>query len=415
MTLGHTNFFAPYESVSASHENQLTRALLVVLRYSPMAHESWLRLVAPERRLHALPKPEFATQRQRVLANDVELPEGEGVTGVSVWLAPDARPITTSVEPSSRQQILDGIITYGSELVVVVENKIGWGGVTEQPHKINLHGSAVVFEPNPRAVRWQDLLGVFVDLVDRDLVSGAERLILEDFFDVVEAHFPQIGPFSTLSRCGDQRFRLERRLDFIQEEVLQVDTGKGLGWRDIKNTPKIAMAWLGLAEDNSAVRLCMYPGDTLGQARHLYGDASSVGALIALRSEGWRVEPNFHWGFTAGGYAWTKTPVSVDEYCRYWIDRIAGTHELGRSEWEPYWTRLQADRIVEPSGKEAFDAEFTRSHRQKANPRPGLFCEYVWPLADAKRLDTQGRFVPAVRERVNQVLSALRVPNAGSV
>ncbi len=32
----HLNFFIPYENAPAGHENQLTRALLVVLRYSPM-------------------------------------------------------------------------------------------------------------------------------------------------------------------------------------------------------------------------------------------------------------------------------------------------------------------------------------------------------------------------------------------
>ena len=30
----HLNFFVPYEKAAAWHENQLTRALLVVLRYS---------------------------------------------------------------------------------------------------------------------------------------------------------------------------------------------------------------------------------------------------------------------------------------------------------------------------------------------------------------------------------------------
>ena len=36
------NFFQPFERLRANHENQLTRALLVVLRLSPIAHECWL-------------------------------------------------------------------------------------------------------------------------------------------------------------------------------------------------------------------------------------------------------------------------------------------------------------------------------------------------------------------------------------
>ena len=38
------NFFEPWER-AANHENQLTRALLVLLRYCPIAHQAWLSLV----------------------------------------------------------------------------------------------------------------------------------------------------------------------------------------------------------------------------------------------------------------------------------------------------------------------------------------------------------------------------------
>jgi len=411
----HLNFFAPYERIAASHENQLTRALLVVLRYSPMAHQAWLHLVAPDKHLHDLSKAEFATQRERILAADTEIPEGEAVPGISVWLAPDATQVTSRIEASDRQQVLDGIVTYGNDLVVVIENKVAWGGVTEQPNRINLHGSPVVFEEKPRSVTWQKLLGALSDLVERDLVSGAERLVIGDFLDLVEEHFPLIGPYSTLMRCGSQRFRVERRLDTIQGEAVGTDESKELGWRDISGTPKIFMAGLLFDSDDSTVCLHMYPGDTLGQSRAFYSDIAAVDAVLALQSDGWSVEPNFHWGFMATGYAWTKTLQSVEEYCAYWIKEIGVTRELSRSEWETYWAKLEAARIVEPAGKEKFDAEFTRSQRQKTHPRPGLFCGYKWPLSEAQSLDAHGKFVEKVRARLNQMLTALRAPSvAGS-
>ena len=51
---------------------------------------------------------------------------------ISVWLAPDAAQDSTPIKDSDRQQVLDGIVNYGNGLVVVIENKIGWGGVTER-------------------------------------------------------------------------------------------------------------------------------------------------------------------------------------------------------------------------------------------------------------------------------------------
>jgi hypothetical protein len=375
-----------------------------------MAHQAWLHLISPSLCLHQLPKAQFTTQRQRVLSGRSDSTESDAIPGISVWLAPDAVKVYAAVETSDRQQVLDAIISYGSELVVVVENKISWCGHTAHPYRINLHGAPVKFEEQPRSVKWQDVLATLSDLVERDLVYGAERLLISDFLDLVDEHFPQIGPYSTLARCGAHRFRLERRLDAVQGLVVGVDEGKTQGWRNIAGSKKIFMAWLGLASDDATVSLRMYPADTLGQARAFYGDPESVSAVLALRSEGWLVEPNFHWGFMATGYVWTETPLSVDEYCAYWVRQIAETYELPRSDWDSYWSKLEADHIVKSPDKEAFDQEFTASQRQKVHPRPGLFCEYSWPLSDAARLDDRGLLVTNVRNRVNQLLSALRSP-----
>jgi len=412
MISDHINVFTPYENAAAWHENQLTRALLVVLRYSPLAHETWLGLVAPSKHLHELPKARFVLQRGRVLDIDVEVPEGEMVPGISVWLAPDAAQDTAPVEDSVRQQVLDGIITYGNDLVVVIENKIGWGTITEQPRRINRHGSPVKFDNAISSVKWQRLLERFFDLIERDLVSGAERLLITDFFDFVEQHFPLIGPYSTLGRCGNNEFRVERRLDFIIGHAMGTDAGKTRTERHVSGTTKLAEAWLEFSSDHSAICLKMYPGDTLAQARALYSEQHAVDALLELRTVGWRVEPNFHWGFMTTGYAWTKTPLQTQDYCIYWVNEIRATRELSRAEWDSYWTKLESAGIVETAGRELFDEHFTASNRMKAHPRPGLFCQYAWNLADARISDESGKFVDEVRTRINQMLAALKAPLA---
>lgn len=237
--------------------------------------------------------------------------------------------------------------------------------------------------------------GLF-DLVERDLVSGAEGLLISDFFDLVEEHFPLIGPYSTLARCGDNRFRVERRLDTILGEVVGTDVGKAKRERYLPGNAKNAQAWLEFSSDNSAVCLNMYPGDTLTRSRALYGDRSALDAVLALRSVNWCVEPNFHWGFMATGYAWANTPLEVEKYCDYWVHEIGATRELSRPECETYWVKLESAKIVEADGKKAFDAHFTGSKRLKVHPRPGLFCQYRWKLADAQSSDAAGKFVEKV-------------------
>jgi hypothetical protein len=60
------NFFEPWESLPPNHENQLTRALLVVLRCCPIAQQAWLSLIESGLVLHELPPPAFDTQRSTI-------------------------------------------------------------------------------------------------------------------------------------------------------------------------------------------------------------------------------------------------------------------------------------------------------------------------------------------------------------
>ena len=51
------NFFEPYESLPPTHENQPTRAFLVVLKLVPIAHAVWLRMVSDADEGGAKPLP----------------------------------------------------------------------------------------------------------------------------------------------------------------------------------------------------------------------------------------------------------------------------------------------------------------------------------------------------------------------
>lgn len=408
------NFFQPYEHIPASHENQLTRALLVVLKYSPTAHSTWLSMIAPEHQLPNLPKAEFATQKKHIQIETSELSDDEWIRGLSVFLTPDKpdpEGMKGSVEDSDRKQILDGIVSYGSELVLVIENKVTSNADPYQALTITTHEMQVRFDPKPRALRWADLITAFVNLIELNLVAGAERLLVDDFLALVDEHFPQIGPYSLLSHCNGGRFRVERRLDAVIEQATGCDSGKARGWRNFQGTRTIFMAHLGYDDSPSKqITLSMYPGDTLGQSRALYGDPEAVDNVLALRQDGWAVEPNFHWGFMAPGYAWMDSGLETDAYCEYWVKNIGNTGQKTDSEWEIYWRKLQQEKVVLADGKQSFDEHFTLTDRKTASPRPGLKCLYTWNLDEAESLDSTGEFVVAVKAQINNMLAALHEP-----
>lgn len=412
------NFFAPYESLAPGHENQLTRALLVVLRYSPLAHAAWLRFVAPELRIEELPPARFRTQRAQLLHAKPASTSDEGVIrGISVWLAPDPRQHHAPVGKTDRRQILDGVVEYGDALVVAIENKVHAGEPTVQPTSINADGAAVEFDPHVRSVAWQALLESLADLSLRGLVAGAEQKVIDDFLAFAEHHFPQVGPYSTLRRAAGSLRRVERRLDAVlaaatgvQERARQDAVSRLLPEREDEAQRCVDLVFLDLHPDGSRVCLRMYPGDTLSQAKVLYKRAAAARGLLDM--PGWKVRTNYHWGFITTGYCWAHGTITAHDYIEHWIGAIRETSAVPRERWDSEWARLEALGIVAARDHADFQRHFIDTRISKATPRPGLCCEFSWPIEDATVLDDRGGFVDAVRAEIAALLRQLDEPCA---
>ena len=150
----------------------------------PLAHATWLRMVAPTLHLEkSLPPAEFRTQDSRLVRQQKkrEQEDDEAIRGISVLLAPDPTQPAAPVAATDRRQILDGIIEYGSSLVIAIENKIRSGIKTNQPSSINIGNAVVKLDEKVRTVAWQELLEAFADLSSRSLVTGGEQKILDVF------------------------------------------------------------------------------------------------------------------------------------------------------------------------------------------------------------------------------------------
>jgi len=116
------NYFEPYQWLPPHHENQLTRAAIVVLKLSPMAHAAWLRRVEARLALHELPPVDWRVQRRDIVPVDVE--DAEGLRVISVFISGERVDAGGDVAVSERGQVLDAIALYGRELAIVIENKV---------------------------------------------------------------------------------------------------------------------------------------------------------------------------------------------------------------------------------------------------------------------------------------------------
>lgn len=411
MTSDQLNFFSPFERLPPNHENQLTRALLVVLRLSPAAHATWLRFVAPERQLQYLPVGKFRTQR-RVLHQ--ASPDAESADLVSVFLAPE-QPLSGAgiVTESDRGQVLDAIIDYGGELLVVVENKIVPAEAT-QALKLNPKGGPVsIGGKEVVVVIWREVLDALIALRERRLVGGTEDALVDDFLTYVEDHFPELGPFRTLRLCHGNEFRLRRRLRQILAQGTGADATINNYGPHIEATAGDVIgsdAYL-LVDSDSGIELALYPADTLSQARNFYANASAVAGLRELSSEsGWEAVPRFHFGHFERGYCWTCNTIDLDHYLDIWVDRISSEGMVPREEWLRYWAWLENERIACPHDWPEFERHFVNTNRQMASPRPGISLSRRWPLSEAEELDDRGKFAKQVADALDHALTRLGQP-----
>ena len=136
----HLNAFLPYER-SAGHEDQLTRAAMVLMRLVPQVHDSFLRLVAGGRCLKDLGPGKFDMQTARVSeAKDFD-------ELISVFLTPDdSSAAAESGDPiveEPRRQRLDGVLRHSDvvDVVVVIETKLALGADDWQARRLDFGGA----------------------------------------------------------------------------------------------------------------------------------------------------------------------------------------------------------------------------------------------------------------------------------
>jgi hypothetical protein len=375
-----------------------------------------LRLVAPDRALHELGRASFRTQQGRILDSGARAPE-ERIPGISVIQAADVEAISGDVVDSDRRAIYDGVITYGDDLVIVIESKLdGWVS-DRQAREINRHEANIEFDPRPRPISWREVLDALSDLVDgdRSLVGGAEKALIEDFLEFCQRHFPALLPFSSLRRCAGDPQRIIRRLAAIISTIA-LDPQDADGHKlMLPGRASVERVYLDVdASDTDPagrVSVWMFPADTLGQARAVWPHPEKVRALQDLTGTGWDISPNMHFTYLGTGLVDTRGSLTTQEYMAYWQEHIGETGALKPDKWNEYWQHLVAAGIADPGDRGNFDAKFTDTkNRHNAVPCPGLVCGKGWTRSAAEHADDEGRLDETVRDTINEMLRALGEP-----
>lgn len=414
----HANVYEPFQSRSPGHEDALTRAFLIVLRAVPVAHAAWLSLVrrghleadqtprhadgrVPE--LYDLPVWAIDTQTQRV-SEDVG-------RVISVLQTDEPYFLERDLKASTRNQVLDGTVTYGDELTIVVENKLAHGKVWEGQLEVNVPGG-VEHDPRLSCVQWRDVVQSWARLLQVGALAPAEQVLVGDFLDFTERYFPRLQPFATVRMCGHDRFRLERRARWILEatKLAPVERAAGWGWyldlpKDVGNVA-IRVALIPHVDEKPRLELQVAPADKVQQARRFH-ERITLADLRQLEQRGWVVEPNFHLSFMQSHVFYGSGTASIEDYVEFWTAHTQLIGRVPRANWDTVWAELRAAEIVSDGDRAAFDRAFTATARSFAVSVPGYLLRWSVPLREAADLDDREQLAPrlaAEAEAMGKVL-----------
>ncbi|RLA53625.1 MAG: hypothetical protein DRR42_04200 [Gammaproteobacteria bacterium] len=412
--MDHLNFFNPYESKPGYHEDNLTRAYLVVLKYSSHAFFTFIEYCRSNDKTSSEEMPismndyleqpwDIDTQR----AN----PEINANYLVSVLITDSQIETTgTCIQPSERNAIYDGIITFGGDLTIVIENKPRSANVwfdQLNPSRQNLADYTVVYSA-PIVLEWKMIINQLNHLLGLPTMSGPEKMIIEDFLSFVDENFAYLNPFDSFHQCKGNYELLNRRILNLLKSVVQDENNVGYhrNWGNFIQTPYRQIQQIGLIlnkdEKDYCIELSLYFGDTQRQAIEFY---SSNPSINHLKSNEWSHSPNFHVSYMSSGLVGFDSDDSED-YLRFWEKNVGQICQQKREDVPHYLARLESESVIQltEETKEQLNNKFFNTERQTLNICPGFVIIHTINSTDAEELDKQGKLKHVLIEKIKEGL-----------
>ena len=429
--MSHINYFEPYESKSAHHEDQLTRAFMVILRYVPSAllifYDSVVNVISkkalekdtsidlPSISQIDLSNLNFETQTQNI--NDTFKTNKI----ISVLITDETFNPQKPVSKSDRIARYDGIIYFSNDVAIIIENKPSSYNVWEEqlspsakslPEDVEIISIAAILE-------WKKIIKDLNGLVKNNLIGKAEKEIVNDFLDFVDTNFPLLNPYDNVSDCKDNIELLHRRIkNLLKKSVAkhEEDVEYHTGWSCyyLKTPfPEIWMIGFTIKEKDKKdwkLTIELWFGDTLSQARELYRNNIDEVKLSLLEKKEWKYSTNFHISFMQKHLVWLDTPIkSKSDYIQYWINNSSYIHQYSKSELKSLLDQLSKNKILEIDDDNAeIKNKITDTNRNKFYISPGFGLSFSFDSNQVKELDSKNKLADEIKDKIIEGMSILK-------
>lgn len=411
--MNHLNYFEPYNNKPPYYEDQLTRAFLVVLRMVPLVQTTFIDLIRSYQisNDHHLILPALTEPLMRldnIQTQETSITESQGYL-VSLLMTNEKWTPDMVIKNVDRGARYDGVIYFDSDpkWILVIENKPWSKNVWKKQLKPNIaEGSEIEIVQKPVGIDWKEVIERLSALLQKQLVYGAEALLIEDFISFIDEHFSYLNPFSTFSICRDDSYLIGRRCVKILESIGDVQGQHiELGSNDLP-ARRIYLGIKREQDNNWCIELKIHPGDTMTQAHSLY-KSLNTDALLKLTDKRWDIYPNLHFSHIQKHLCWANTPLGLEAYINFWKQNPKMISQVKRdpSDFRDFFQKLLQLKLIRPEDVSGLKENFTETERGYLRTCPGLSCIYRWDREEALRLDdSNDKFIDEVRKRITILL-----------
>jgi hypothetical protein len=325
----------------------------------------------------------------------------------------------TNVQSCERSARYDGIITFGENLTVVIENKPRsenvWFGQLN-PSRQNLNEDTIVYSA-PIILQWKEIIKQLTYLLNAPTISGYEKILIEDFLSYIDESFPFLNPYDSFDQCKRNPELLRRRINNLLKEIALDESQVGYhrsGSYYIQTTyNQIERICLGLGqiEDEWFIGLALFFGDTQRQAISFYGSNPKIGCLNNAK---WKVSPNFHVSFRTQNLISFESKES-EKYLQFWKDNVEEIHQQKRGDVPKYFKWLVDSKVITmpKESEERLNQKFYKTKMPSLNICPGFALNFDFKISEAEELDKSGKLKFILVEKIKEGLKIVGLDGQG--
>lgn len=420
--MDHLNIFIPYKDKPLHHEDQLTRAFLILVRTVKLVEVMFLDLIIEQMRTNQVEILPTSLMHQpggldlietQVWSTTKERLENEIGRLVSIAITDERLDKEHKVERTGRVGVYDGFVKYRPDWVFVIENKPDHNNIWLDQLSSNFNENYEI-EEKPVILTWKEIITKLSLLIENKLVNNADLLIISDFLDYVSGFFPELNPYDNFELCKNNEYLLNRRCIEVMKETELGIVDYHRGWHhyiQLENKPgvkEIALHPIMSTGDDWSICLKIYPGDSMSQSRDFYSTVN-IEKLINLRNKKWELAPNFHFAFRSSNILWTNVTGTLENYLKFWKDRVSegNLRQIVREQWDSYFSMLKDNEMLDSNDLVAINDKIIKTQMQKLNVCPGFSFVYTWTKQEAILIDKKSKssFSNEVASKIKEVLS----------